>query len=256
MSRMSQYGWRWGTVFLLILSSWAFLWMISASQLSRHDMDHDKSYFVSILVSAHVHDAGYLTLLGMWALMSIAMMLPGYVPVIRTYEDLHSSGHAPLSGFIAINLGYLGVWTAYSLVMSIIHHVINTGDVPLIENARSSWVAAVLFIAAAGLYQLSSLKNQCLIRCRNPMTVFLARGVGDFFHTTVTGVQFGLWCIGCCWLLMGLGLIGSLMSLTWMGLAMIIITLEKLPATGNYLTEPLSACLLLVAATVAAVNLY
>jgi predicted metal-binding membrane protein len=49
----------------------------------------------------------------------------------------------------------------------------------------------------------------------------------------------GLDCVGCCWALMLLGFVGGTMNLGFMGLAMVLMTLEKLPRIGAFLTLPL-----------------
>ncbi|MCY4542961.1 MAG: hypothetical protein OXB95_11325 [Rhodobacteraceae bacterium] len=42
------------------------------------------------------------------------------------------------------------------------------------------------------------------------------------------------------------------MSLAWMGLATLFITLEKLPALGRYVSRPLGGCLVAASAVIAA----
>jgi predicted metal-binding membrane protein len=67
------------------------------------------------------------------------------------------------------------------------------------------------------------------------------------------GARLGIWCVGCCWLLMLLGLVGGAMNLLWMGAATLFMVLEKLPEIGRYLTKPLGAALL-IGATVQVVS--
>ena len=65
------------------------------------------------------------------------------------------------------------------------------------------------------------------------------------------GLQQGAACLGCCWALMALAFVGGTMNLVWMGAAMLLMTAEKLPTLGRYLTAPLGAALLSGAALVA-----
>ena len=56
-------------------------------------------------------------------------------------------------------------------------------------------------LIAAGLYQLTPLKNVCLSKCRSPIGFIMTawrEGVGRAAHGAVHGAT----CIGCCWLLM------------------------------------------------------
>jgi predicted metal-binding membrane protein len=64
------------------------------------------------------------------------------------------------------------------------------------------------------------------------------------------GVRLGLVCLGCCWALMLLAFVGGVMNLAFMGLATVIMILEKLPDIGRWLTRPLGVGLLAASAWV------
>jgi predicted metal-binding membrane protein len=66
------------------------------------------------------------------------------------------------------------------------------------------------------------------------------------------GVRLGLVCLGCCWALMLLAFVGGTMNLAFMGLATVIMILEKLPELGRYVTKPLGAGLVGMALALAA----
>jgi len=55
-------------------------------------------------------------------------------------------------------------------------------------------------------------------------------------------------CLGCCWALMLLAFVGGVMNLVFMGIATVIMMIEKLPQIGQYLTKPLG--IFLVASSV------
>jgi predicted metal-binding membrane protein len=60
------------------------------------------------------------------------------------------------------------------------------------------------------------------------------------------GLLHGMFCVGCCWALMVLGFVGGTMNLIWMGGAMVLMFLEKLPGLGAPLTRPIGVGLLLL----------
>jgi predicted metal-binding membrane protein len=92
----------------------------------------------------------------------------------------------------------------------------------------------------AGLYQFSPLKEACLSKCRQPMMFFLQYwNEGPWLN----GVRLGLVCLGCCWALMFLAFVGGVMNLVFMGIATVIMMVEKLPQLGRYLTKPLGGIL-------------
>jgi len=61
-------------------------------------------------------------------------------------------------------------------------------------------------------------------------------------------VRLGLVCLGCCWALMLLAFVGGVMNVGFMGLATLIMVVEKLPDLGRYITKPLGGLLLLAGA--------
>jgi predicted metal-binding membrane protein len=100
-------------------------------------------------------------------------------------------------------------------------------------------------LALAGLYQLSPLKERCLAKCRAPLTFFFQHWDAGAWRM---GLRLGAVCLGCCWALMLLAFVGGVMNLAFMGLATVIMVLEKLPDIGRPLTRPLGAVLLVAAA--------
>ncbi len=62
----------------------------------------------------------------------------------------------------------------------------------------------------------------------------------------------GAYCVGCCWLFMVLGFAGGVMNFLWMGLATLMMVLEKLPQLGHFLVKPLGGILILSGLSVVA----
>jgi predicted metal-binding membrane protein len=92
--------------------------------------------------------------------------------------------------------------------------------------STSAGFGAALLIAA-GVYQLTPLKNACLRNCRTPAH-FLSRywrtgNLGAFRM----GLRLGSYCVGCCWILMGLLFVGGVMNLLWIAAIAVFILLEK-----------------------------
>jgi len=194
-------------------------------------------------------DAEPLALFGMWAFMSVAMMLPTFVPAISTFQDLGATGATDARSLSALVVGYLGVWLAFSGIAALAQA--GLAGVSLIgpDGASTSLALTAVLLAGAGLYQFSALKEACLSRCRAPLTFFMERWAPGPWAALRMGGQLGVHCLGCCWALMLLGFVGGTMNLVWMGLATVFMVMEKLPEIGRYLTRPAgwillaSACL-------------
>ena len=84
-------------------------------------------------------------------------------------------------------------------------------------------------IVAAAIYQVTPLKQACLVKCRSPM-MFLAERWrhGRAGGTPSSGPRHGAWCLGCCWALMAALFAVGVMSLGWMALIAAFIAAEKL----------------------------
>ncbi len=189
--------------------------------------------------------AGAPNIFLMWALMSAAMMAPTAFPALATWDDLVQSAHA--SGFGLLLGGYLLVWLGFAVLATGAQLALAEGGLlnPLGESVNI-WLTAFL-LAGAGIYQFSTLKDACLSKCRRPLTFFMQHWDEGPWRM---GLRLGAVCLGCCWALMALAFVGGTMNLLWMGGAMVLMTLEKLPAIGAIITRPVGYGLLATSAAV------
>lgn len=224
----------------MILASWALVYLLgSVGSHTGHPGSHAVGFWQS-LVSAHPANAGFVAVLAMWLAMSAAMMLPTFVPSLIVYEDLALAGASKGFDFAALVAGYLLVWMGFSVVAASLQ-LLMSGTAPQLADR---WISAAILLALAGAYQFSPLKEACLARCRSPLPYFIANWREGYGNTFSMGVRLGLVCVGCCWALMALALIGGAMNVAWMGLAMVIMIAEKLPEYGRFVKRPLGISLL------------
>jgi predicted metal-binding membrane protein len=96
----------------------------------------------------------------------------------------------------------------------------------------NSQILGGLLLLTAGAYQLTPAKDACLRHCRSPMQFISSRwkpgGLGAFRM----GIEHGAFCLGCCWILMGLLFFGGVMSLWWIGGLTLFVLLEKVMPFG------------------------
>jgi predicted metal-binding membrane protein len=148
---------------------------------------------------------------------------------------------APSALFLAFLLAYAAIWLGFSLAAAGLQFMLAHLMLPQAEP-----LLATILLSGAGLYQFSRLKHACLTRCRHPMTFFMVNWRHGLRGAAEMGLKHGRDCLGCCWALMLLALVGGSMNLAWMALGMILMVLEKLAGTGRYVTIPLG--LILIAA--------
>lgn len=223
-----------------ILLGWALLMRMMAPPMPGMTA---AEYWAALCIPAGKADP--LALLAMWGLMSAAMMLPTFVPALRVFAELGAVRATDGWAMTALALGYGAVWLMFSAVAAALQLGLAwTGAMTGTGQTLAPWFSVGL-LAAAGAYQFSAAKDACLSRCRHPLMFFMEHWAPGLRRALAMGARLGLWCVGCCWLLMLLGLVGGAMNLLWMGAATLFMVLEKLPAIGRHLTRPLGAALLI-----------
>ena len=194
----------------------------------------------------------FLPLAGMWAVMMAAMMLPTMVPTLRSYEDLMVSADGTRIGWLGVLLGYSLVWIVFALVITSVQiGLLSFNIVDMMGKAKSLWLSAFLLVLA-GAFQFTRAKEVCHGVCHSPMSYFIGHWKTGLGGGVRMGISLGAYCVGCCWLFMVLGFAGGVMNFLWMGLATLMMVLEKLPQLGHFLVKPLGGILILSGLSVVA----
>lgn len=231
---------HWVALFAGVLVSWVVLWVMAVPSDIRAFSGIYGPEFWKSLCAVGADGTGYFRLWVMWILMAGAMMAPTAFPAFATYDDL-PQGAAPRGGFAALVAGYMAVWIgAAGLFAAAQIGLARLGLADPFGASLSVWLASGLLIGA-GVYQFSPLKAACLAKCRMPLTFFMAHWAEGPWRM---GLRLGAVCLGCCWALMALAFVGGVQSLGFMGLATVLMILEKLPDVGRYLTRPVGAALI------------
>lgn len=178
--------------------------------------------------------AYFALMVAMWTVMMVAMMLPGAAPMVLTYAALqrHRRQAAPHDATLLFTLGYLVVWTGFSVLAAALQWRLDSLALLSPAMATANMVLAGGALVIAGAYQFTPLKQGCLVRCRSPVE-FLTRHYrsGPFG----LGLRHGLFCLGCCWALMLLLFVGGVMNLAWIGVITLFVLLEKTIPPGRWL---------------------
>lgn len=168
-----------------------------------------------------------------WIVMMAAMMFPSVAPTVLMYDRLREGHRARGKGAAAdatalFVVGYLVVWTAAGLAA---YALFELGRA--IAPAFLAWDEAGRYvtggvIVAAAVYQMTPLKQACLVKCRSPMMFLAERWRHGRAGALELGTKHGAWCLGCCWALMAALFAVGVMSLGWMALIAAFIAGEKL----------------------------
>jgi predicted metal-binding membrane protein len=192
----------------------------------------------------------------MWWTMMVGMMVPSAAPMILLFGNLQRRQLAAESPKLRVALftaGYLAIWGAFSVLAAGAQTALTQLELlsPL-ELTVTTWLGA-LFVAIAGVYQLTPLKDACLRRCRSPaefLSSHWRRGNAGAFRM---GVEHGVYCVGCCWLLMSLLFVVGVMDLVWVFVIAAFVLIEKLVPYGET-TAKINGVALLALALFLALN--
>ncbi len=225
---------------LVVLACWAYLFSGAGTLEDMGGM--------LMPMSPEVWTPQYaLLMLVMWSVMMGAMMLPSAAPMILLYttmatnqRDRGGEGGSPLLFASA----YVAVWTVFSLAAVALQYALQRGALlsPMME--MTSRVLAGSVLMAAGVYQWTSLKQACLRQCRSPLEFVLAHWREGKRGAFRMGLQHGLYCLGCCWVLMLLLFVGGVMNLLWIAGIALFVLVEKLAPAGHWTSRAAGVALL------------
>ena len=125
--------------------------------------------WIAILAGFDGDGLGIVGFVAGWTVMMVAMMLPSTMPLILLYRR----GATP-SATVRLVAGYLAVWGTVGIAAWAIHFV-STEDMAGMDNTATVNIPAIVVLLAAGIYQLTPMKQACLRRCRTPADFLVER---------------------------------------------------------------------------------
>ena len=223
-----------GLVAVIVLS---WVWLLTGAGLKMDQMDMGGGQIMLMAPPWTVQYAAMIFL--MWIIMMAAMMLPSAAPAILLVIALtkqRGERHAVrASGEFA--LGYVAVWGAFSLIATGLQWGFDRAGLLSETMASGSVVLAAFLLIAAGVYQLTSWKQACLRRCRSPLEFLTRYWRQGRLGPMRAGAWHGAFCLGCCWMLMGLLFVGGLMNLLWIAGLALLVLMEKLLPLGPRVSQ-------------------
>ncbi|WP_202298570.1 DUF2182 domain-containing protein [Mesorhizobium sp. 131-2-1] len=191
--------------------------------------------------------------LAVWMIMMVAMMFPTAAPMILMFHQVQSGKRGRGETFIstwAFVAGYMLVWA----VMGVLAFAGAAGAETLAGHVGLSTATAARIGGAllmfAGAYQLSPLKDLCLAKCRTPIGFILTSWRDGQWGAVRMGLQHGLLCLGCCWLLFLALFPLGIMNVAAMAVVTLLIFVEKTLPAGERIAKVSGVPLLLYGAVV------
>jgi len=178
----------------------------------------------------------FLMMFLMWAIMMIGMMLPSVIPTVLIYASVARKSSAqgtPVAPTGAFVSGYVAMWVAFSLLATFAQWGLEEAALLSPMMAANSVGLGAGLLIAAGVYQWLPIKDRCLTQCRSPVDFIFnhwREGTQGAFRM---GLYHGVFCLGCCWVLMLLLFVGGVMNLLWIASIAVFVLLEKILPLGG-----------------------
>jgi predicted metal-binding membrane protein len=178
---------------------------------------------------AHWMVGDVLTAMAMWAVMMAGMMLPTALPMTLVYTAaIRRRGAAPLLRSSIFAAGYLAIWSGFAIAAAAAQWLLLRFDLFAPEMTVASTFLGGLVFVGAGLYEWSPLKSRCLAQCQSPLGFLIAHWRSGLAGALRMGTRHGMYCLGCCWVLMLLLFVGGVMNLVWVAALSALVLLQKL----------------------------
>lgn len=211
-----------GVLGLVAVIAWAHLFAMAAA------MDEMGSALaMPMTVAWTLRD--WFVMTTMWIVMMIGMMLPSVSPMVAAYGGFNA-GRRSTPAFL---LGYVVVWSLFAVAAAAGQWLLHGLALVTPMGVSASPALAGGLLVAAGVYQFTPLKRACLRSCRTPLAFLMTEWRDGRWGGLLMGVRHGVFCVGCCWALMGLLFVLGVMNLAWIAVLALIVLIEKLTPPGR-----------------------
>ena len=174
----------------------------------------------------------FVFVFAMWIVMMVGMMTPSAAPMFLMYARIGRQTEArsgPLAATVWFAVGYFFVWVGFALLATVLQWALDRSALLDFTMTTTSSVLGGLVFVAAGLYQWTRLNELCLAQCQRPFEFVMRHGGyrRDAPGSLMLGLRHGAYCVGCCWTLMALLLVGGVMNVLWIVLLALLAYLER-----------------------------
>jgi predicted metal-binding membrane protein len=219
---------RWivgGALVVLSLASWGYLfydaWRMRTTGSCCMIATADMRPWVS---------SELLLLFVMWAVMMVAMMAPTAAPMVLTFAAVNRrrQSQRPYVSASFFLMGYLLAWTIFSALATVAQRFLHGVALLSPSMVSTSALLGAAILIVAGVFQLTPLKHACLAHCRTPLSFIMNEWREGAGGALWMGVKHGVYCLGCCWILMLLLFVTGVMNLIWVGVITAFVMIERI----------------------------
>jgi predicted metal-binding membrane protein len=220
----------------VVAVAWAYVFYLAWDIRGMATNSLDAAMAMPQMQSWSIMDFGLMFI--MWAVMMVAMMVPTATPMILLFATVNrrrreeQRPYVPTGVFL---LGYVLVWSGFAGLAALAQWGLHTATLLSPMMVSTSPFLGGTLLLAAGIFQWTPLKYVCLSHCRTPLGFLMSEWREGHSGALLMGLRHGLFCLGCCWVLMGLLFVLGVMNLLWIAALAGFILLEKVAPGGQWL---------------------
>ena len=218
--------------------AWAYTVRLSAGMGSMSVNAMAASVAVPSTQSWTLNDVFFMFV--MWTVMMVAMMLPSATPMVLLFARVMRKRERDGRPFVPTGLfvfGYLLVWVGFSAMATLANWGLHVaGLLSSMMGSTTPMIGGVVLLFA-GVFQWTPLKDACLSHCRSPLAFLTAHWSDGRGGALMMGLHHGVYCLGCCWLLMALLFVLGIMNLPWIAALTVFVLLEKVLPHGRLVSR-------------------
>lgn len=197
--------------------------------------------------------------LAIWVVMMMAMMFPSAAPMILMFSRIYAGkrqnqlgGRTFVPTWIFVS-AYLLIWVLFGVAAYIVALAVEALSQRWTWLGQNAAIIGGILLIIGGLYQLSPLKEVCLTKCRTPLGFILGSWRSGYWGSFRMGLEHGLYCLGCCWLLFVILFPLGIMNVAAMAVLALLIYAEKILPWGDRIAKLAAVALIAYGVLVVAV---
>jgi predicted metal-binding membrane protein len=226
--------------------AWLYIVMLAADMAPMGDMGAMSNQMSMPQMQAGRNTTELFLNFIMWAVMMVAMMIPSAAPMILAFSTINrkQASQNSIGTTTLFLVGYVLVWTSFSALATLAQWGLHSAALLSPMMTSNSPLLGGILLVSAGIFQFTPYKHACLGHCRTPIGFLLTEWREGNRGALVMGIRHGVFCVGCCWLIMTLLFVAGVMNLLWIAVLAVYILLEKIVPIGNWFSH--AAGLLLI----------
>ncbi len=211
---------------IICLLSWLYI-IYLYRQMYPMNMN---ALFFAMPMSAQWTLTDFILLFVMWFVMMIAMMMPSVTPLVLIFAMVNrqrKQTQNPFVNTVYLLSGYFLIWMVFSFSATLLQWLLQHLSLLNPEMETTNKILGAGILIAAGVFQFTSLKHKCLYHCQTPINFISQHWKEGKYGALLMGIKNGLYCIGCCWILMIPLFVSGIMNLLWIAIIAAFALLEK-----------------------------